>query len=395
MGLEARRLQNALVVVQVAAAASLLVGAGLLGRSFLGLISVPVGFEPHGVLTAQVPLPPARYRGPEDVGAFYDELLLRLRRLPGVQAVGGTWALPFSPDYASSSMLPEGGERAAAREISMAPVRGDYFAATGMTLIAGRDIGPQDGPETPPVAVVTRALADAFWPGQDPLGKRFESADPDDGEAITVVGVVADIKRRSLDEPAMIEAYLPHSQSPWARDLSIVVRTTEDPDALVPELRREVWSLDATLPVTRIATLSDRISDSVAAPRFRSVVLAALAAAATLLAAVGLYGVLSYVISERRRDIAVRFALGAGGRRIVAEVMARAIGLTAVGLLVGVFAAAAGARALRTFLFQVEPLDPATFAAACSLLVSVALLAAWLPACKAAAADPAAVLQSE
>jgi putative ABC transport system permease protein len=394
-GMRAGRLQSALVVVQVAAAALLAVGAALLGRSFHSLVTVATGFEPRGVFTAQVPLPPARYPGPADVAAFYETLMERLRRHPGVEAVGGTWALPFSADYASSMMLPEGGAADAARTVSLAPVRGDYFRAAGMTLVAGRAPGPEDARDTPSVAVVTRALAELFWPAEDPIGKRLVSADGDDGESMTVIGVVADVKRRALDEPDALEAYVPQSQAPWARDLSLVVRTSGDAAALAAALRQEVWALDRTLPITRASTLSERIRDSVAAPRFRSSILVVLATAATLLAAVGVYGVLSYAISERRRDTAVRFALGAGRGRIAREVVGRAARLTAVGLAFGLLGAAAGARTLRAFLFQVDPLDPLAFGGAAALLCLVTLAAAWLPARRAASADPAAVLKSE
>jgi ABC-type antimicrobial peptide transport system permease subunit len=175
-----------------------------------------------------------------------------------------------------------------------------------------------------------------------------------------------------------------------------VIRTSaEDPLSLVPELQRTVWSLDPTLPVSRVATLSERVSDSLSAPRFRTVVLAALAAAATLLAAIGLYGVLSFVVDERRREIAVRFALGARRGGILVGVLARALGLAGLGLVLGGLGAAAGARTLRAFLFQVEPLDPLTFVLVWALLGLVALLAAWVPAHRAAVADPATALQSE
>jgi putative ABC transport system permease protein len=393
-GRRSTRLQSSLVVTQVAAAVALLVGAGLLGRSFAGLLSVPVGFEPNGVLTAQVPLPPDRYGSPDDAGVFYDALMDRLRALPDVEAVGGSWALPFSPAYASSTMRPEGGGDSVL--VSLVPVRGDHFRALGMTLLAGRDFGAADGPDDPAVAVVARSLAERFWPGEDPIGKRFASADSDDGaEGITVIGVVADVQRLALDEPPSLDAYLPQTQATWGRDLYLAVRTSGDPMSLVPALRAEVGALDPSLPVTGVATLPDRIADSVAAPRFRSVILAALAVAATLLAAVGLYGVLSYVTQQRRREVAVRVALGAARGRITREVLARATGPVALGLLLGVAGAAAATRALGAFLFRVQPLDPLTFAAAPTLLGLVALLAAWLPARRAASADPAGLLQRE
>ncbi|MBW3555106.1 MAG: FtsX-like permease family protein, partial [Gemmatimonadetes bacterium] len=240
---------------------------------------------------------------------------------------------------------------------------------------------------------VNETLARLFWPDRDPLGERFEGSGPGGSGAITVVGVVADVKRRTLDEQTAPEAYLPHTQAFWNADLYLTVRTEADPAALGGALRRQVWEVDPTLPVTRVEPLTTRISGSIALPRVRTLVLVGLAVAAALIALVGIYGVLSFVVAEREREMAVRMALGAARERVLAQVLRRGLALAAAGVALGMASGAVATRALRSFLFGVEPLDGVTFAATALLLLAAAAAASWVPARRAAGVDPMRALR--
>ena len=391
------RLQGGLVVVQLALALVLLVGAGLLGHSLWRLMDVPTGFDTRPVLTAKLSLPESRYAEPAQVHAFYDALFDRLAALPGVTAVGGTWALPFGDDFGSSRKLPTDGVRSwdDAVAIALAPVRRDYFAALGMRLVQGSNFTGRETPDGPPVTIINETLARHHWPGQDPIGRQLRGRDAGD-VAFTVVGVVADAKRRALDAETEPEMYLPHGQAPWSGgELYVTVRTGGDPLALAPALREAVWALDPRLPVTNLAPLDDVVGESLAAPRFRTVVVATLAAIAGLLALVGVYGVLAFVVSMRTREMAVRVALGASRRQMLGGVLGRGLRLTGLGVLLGLAGALASSRVLGSMLYGVTPLDVPTYAGVCALLVAAALLACWVPARRAAAVDPMVALREE
>ena len=396
------RLQAALVVTQVALATVLLVGAGLLGHSLFRLLSVRPGFEGARVLTARVSPSPARFAEAAHIDAFYGGLIERLRALPGVEAAGGTWALPFShvpaswggPTFASSSYAPAGAaDPSAAATVVLAPVRGDYFRAMGMTLLGGRAFTAADGAAAPPVAVVNETLARRFWPGEPAVGRRLVKPDSPGSPALTVVGLVTDVKRLGLDAPVEPEAYLPHSQAVWSHSLFLTVRTAGEPAGLARALRREVWALDPDAAITAEAVLSDLVASSAAAPRLRTALLAVFGGAAGLLALIGVYGVLSFAVTRRLREMAVRLALGAARRRVLQEVLGRGLALVAAGLVLGGVGAAATTRALRSLLFEVAPLDPLTFAAVPAALLAAGVLACWAPARRAAAADPASALR--
>jgi len=395
------RLQTALVVVQVALATVLLVGAGVLVHSFHRLISVAPGFQGERVLTARVSPSSAAYPEAADIDRFYGELTERLSTLPGAEAVGATWALPFShvpaswggPTSASSTYAPaDGGDATEGTTVELEPVRADYFRAMGMPLRAGRGFTAADRSGAPPVAIVNETLARRFWPGRETVGRSMvKPGSPD--SSVTVVGVVADVKRTGLDQQAQPVAYLPHAQAVWSHSLFVTLRTAGDPEGLARTLREEVWELDPAAAVTGVAVLSDLVSGSVAGPRLRTAVLGALAGTAGGLALIGIYGVLSFTVARRTREIAVRLALGAGRRRVLEEVLARGLAPVALGLVLGGAGAVAATRALRSFLFEVAPLDPLTFAAVPAALLAAGALACWAPARRAAAADPASALR--
>lgn len=395
------RLQSGLVVAQVALATVLLVGAGVLAHSFYRLVSVAPGFQGERVLTARVSPSPAAYPEAADIDRFYGELTERLRALPGAEEVGATWALPFShvpaswggPTSASSTYAPaEGGDAAEGATVELEPVRGDYFRAMGMPRLAGRGFTAADRAGAPAVAVVNETLARRFWPGREAVGRRLvKPGSPD--SSVTVVGVVADVKRTGLDQQAQAVAYLPHAQAVWSHSLFVTVRSAGDPEGLARALRETVWALDPAAAVTGVAVLSDLVSGSMAGPRLRTAVLAALAGTAGGLALIGIYGVLAFTVARRTREMAVRLALGAGRRRVIEEVLVRGLAPVALGLILGGAGAAAATRALRSFLFEVAPLDPLTFAAVPAALLAAGALACWAPARRAAAADPASALR--
>jgi putative ABC transport system permease protein len=386
------RLHDALVVGQVALATVLLVGAGLLGSSLKRLLDQPVGFDSEGVLTLQLNLPRNRYPTAVEAGRFHDALLERLRAHPGVAAVGATWSLPFTPTYAGSTARAEDATDQEPVGVAVVPVRGDYFEAMGMQLVEGRMFGPEDRADAPPVAIISRSLADAFWPGVSPIGKRVA-----DDEPITVIGVAADVRSRSLDADPQLDMYLPHSQTAWAsHDLYFTLRARDgDPEALIATAREAVADLDPALPREGLMPLARRVSSSAAEPRSRSLLVGGFAAAAALLSAIGVYGVLAYRVAQRRPEVALRVALGASRRSVLGRVLARALALGSVGLSLGFAAASLGMPALGAFLFEVSPLEPGVYAAVATLVTAAAAAAGWLPARRAARVDPMSTLRGE
>jgi putative ABC transport system permease protein len=384
------RFHDGLVVGQVALATVLLVGAGLLGSSLGRLLDQPVGFEPDDVLTLQLNLPRGRYPTPAEAGQFHEALLERLSAHGEVAAVGAAWALPFTPTSAGSTARAEDAPDQEPVGVSIVPVRGDYFEAMGIPLLAGRVFRPEDRADASPVAIVSRSLADAFWPGSSPIGKRLL-----DDEGITVVGVAGDVRSRDLDEDPSLDLYLPHAQTSWAaNDLYFALRAASgEPETLAVLARAAVAELDATLPRDGTLLLSQRIRASAAAPRSRSLLVGGFAAAAALLSAIGVYGVLAYRVAQRRPEVALRVALGASRRAVLGSVLARAAALGGAGLTIGFTAAWLGMPALRAFLFEVSPLEPSVYGAVAALVASAVVAAGWLPARRAARIDPMSTLR--
>jgi putative ABC transport system permease protein len=390
------RTRDILVMSEVAIALVLLVGAGLMLRSFSALSHVDIGMEWKNLLTFSVSAPGGRAAGAPQRAAFYQQLLERLSALPGVTHAGAAVTLPIGGDQFSTQYLVDGQplpapgqEPSAGFQIASA----GYFESVGMRVIAGRGFREGDTAGAPPVIAVNETLARQAWPNADPVGRRIrmgrDAADP----WFTVVGVVTDIRHRGPAAPPRPELYYPLTQRSFG-SMDFVVRTTGDPLALVPAIRSEVLALAPNLPVARVATMEQHMARALAQPRFMSTLIAAFGALALALAVVGIYGVMSYAVTQRTREISIRMALGAGRSRVIRMVLSRAALIAGAGIIVGVAVASALSRVLAGLLFGVSATDAATFAGAAVGLLCIALLAAAVPAVRASRISGAGVLRS-
>jgi putative ABC transport system permease protein len=372
----------------------LLVGAGLLLRSSWRLQQVNPGFNPERVLKVRLSLPSSKYREGAQAAAFYQQLLERLRALPGVQAAGATSSVLLNKVHSSSGILIEGrpAPNGPLPELPMDSVSPGYFQVLDMPLVQGRQFNEQDKADGLPVAIVNETMARRFWPNEDPLGKRFNFGAG--GRWWTVVGVVRDSRRQGLDAPIRIESFLPHTQRPLSA-MEVVLRTTDNPLAMTRTVRSAVWSLDGELPVSEIQTVEEMLGARVAPRRFNLLLLGLFALVAMLLAAVGIYGVMSYSVTQRTHEIGIRMALGAGQSDVLKLVVGHGMVLTLLGVAVGLTAAVALTRLLTTLLFGVSATDPLTFGLIALLLLVVALLACWLPARRATKVDPMIALRCD
>lgn len=391
--------RNTLVVLEVASALVLLVGAGLLIKSFWQLQKVDPGFQTDNALTLKVSLPKRKYpQAPQQV-AFFRQLLEKVRALPGVQWAGATSLVPISPDDFVLSFEAEDQPPTPPGVISQsanyASVSADYFKAMGIPLLRGRLINERDTADAPHVAVINETLSQKIFPGQNPIGKRITFNDraknPDWYE---IVGVVGDVKHYGLDQATTMQIYEPFTQQTFA-SMSLVVSTANDPTALTTAIRNEVLSLDKEQPVANVVTLNELLASSVAQRQFSLLLLGVFAMIALLLAAVGIYGVLSYAVTQRTNEIGIRMALGAGERAILQLVVGQGLRLTLLGVTTGLVAAYALTRLMSTLLFEVSATDPLTFAVIAVLLVFIALLACWIPARRATKVDPLVALHSK
>jgi putative ABC transport system permease protein len=401
--LKGNRLRGVLVIAEVMLSTVLLAGGGLLVRSFIRLVDVHPGYDPANVITAQVGLPETRYGTPGRQSAFFEQLLQRVAAIPGVQAAGTTNLLPLLPGnmIVSFSIIgqPEPTDRDDFPRAGIRIVSAGYSEAMGLRLIAGRQLGVRDHAGTPPVVLVNESLARQFLGGPDKaIGTRVEMFGPD---PLEVVGVIGDVRHTGLDAEPQPEAYVLATQLPpdarFGRGgtTAVVVRTAGDPLQAVPFLRQAVLDVDREVPLDNVMTMEARLSASVAAPRFYALLLGVFALVALLLAAVGIYGVLSYNVSQRHREIGVRMALGASARDILTLVLGQGLVLTMVGAALGLAGAFATARFLRTLLFGIGQNDPITYAGISGLLVAVALVACWIPARRAIRVDPITALRYE
>jgi putative ABC transport system permease protein len=391
------RLRSALVVGEVALALLLLVGAGLLIRSFARLTSVDPGFKAVHLLSMNVELPGSRYQTAAQMIAFERQALERLQALPGVEHAGAVFGLPFGGMLISGDISVEG-QPAARAGASKLAVSDDYFQTMGMPLVTGRFFSDHDTETSPHVLIVSQSVAHRLWPHEDPIGRHLDPSGNTRDKWYTVVGVVGDVKQRSLDETRNPVIYTPYAQSPipfMMRDITFVVRTAPDPAALIAPARRAIDAVDPNLPVFDAATMSQLVSETVDEPRFNTVVLSAFAALALLLAVVGIYGVMSYATAQRTHEIGIRMALGAEREDVLKLVVGQGIRLTLAGVGIGLTGAFALTRLLAKFLYGVGPLDPATFAGAAVLITAVALLATYIPARRATKVDPMVALRYE
>jgi putative ABC transport system permease protein len=394
-----QRLRSIFVVVELAVALILLMGAGLLIKTFWNLRSVEPGFSTERLVTMRIELPEARYKEVDTQMRFRSQMLEDVKTLPGVQAALIS-ELPLSGDSLDHDFVIDGrphidpGDEPSLESRS---VMGDYFKTMKIPLLAGRDFDSRDfGENAPLVGIANAEMVRQYFPNEDPLGKRMRWVRNPKVEWITIVGVVGDVKHFGLDLPEEPGLYSPYSQAqPWKRWMTLVARTESDPGAMTQAIKRQIWKVDAQLPVTKVLTMEDVAATSFAARRFNMSLLALFAVLALVLAAVGIYGVMSYAVTQRTQEIGIRMALGAQTMDVMKLVLRNGLTLTLVGVVLGMGGAMALTRLMASLLFGVTPTDKLTFFAVSSVLIFVALLACFLPARRATRVDPLEALRYE
>jgi predicted permease len=392
-----RRVRNAFVVAEIALSLVLLVGAGVLLRSFTRLQRVDPGFDTRNVLTMRLSLPREQYKN-DAVGVFFDEVSRRLAAAPGVRAAGATTQFP--PGNVFSTQIAIDGESRTGDQlptVDITNVAGDYFASLGYTLKAGRFLARTDDDKAPLAAVITEAAARRFFSGASALGRRIALGDRTPPRWVEIVGVVGDVRNHGLAEAAAAEVFVPVRQqlAGWNNQLFLTIRTTSDPLAMMPAVRRVIATLDPQQPVYVIRTLDDAFSEAVSQRRAAMLLITIFAGVALVLAAVGIYGLMSYMVNERTHEIGIRMALGAAGGDVLSLVVRQTIRLVVVGAVLGLAGAVAMGRALTSLVFEVKPSDPTTLAGVTLLLIAVALAATLVPAVRATRVTPLVALRRE
>jgi putative ABC transport system permease protein len=385
-GARQQRLRSLLAIFEIALALVLLAGGGLLFKSFLRLRQVDPGFKPEHVLTLELSLPKAKYSGKQAVINFFDRTFQRIGALPGVGSVGAISDIPFGGSHTNSSFtidgqppVPSGQEP----EANMNVVGSSYFKTMSIPLRQGREFTGDDALNAPGVAVVNEALAQRYLPGESPLGKRIILGQGN----YEIVGVVGDVKQERLSRPSSPEIYLHYLQFP-TRGMNLVVRTGDDPQALIGSIRGALREIDPNQPIYSVRTMEERLSRSVTSQRFSALLLGVFAGAALLLAGVGIYGVVAYSVTERTHELGIRIALGAQPRDIFRLVVGQGLILILIGVGIGLAAAFALTRLMSGLLYGISPTDPTTFITISLLLAAVALLASYIPARRATKVDP-------
>jgi putative ABC transport system permease protein len=398
-GGRSRLLRNGLVAGEVALALALLIAAGLLLRSFARLQAVGPGFEPHGVMTAVLSLPDVKYPDEARQAQFYEQLLERVSALPGVEHAATVYPLPLSGDNFVLQFTVAGRPKPAPTEVPRADVIAigpDYFHAMSIPLLAGRAFTGQDRIGSQQVLIVNRAMANKIWPGENPLGKRitFDDDAKPTAKWLTVVGVVGDVRAAALRKEPEAQAYWPQLQRPVSQ-VALVLRTSQPPARLVEPVRRVVLALDRDLPLDRVQTLDAVVAGSLSTNRVKTVLIAFFGALALVLAGAGIYGLVSYTVSQRTHEIGIRVALGAGRGEVLGMVIRQGMTLVAAGLGLGLALSWVAGRLVADQLFEVSATDPLTYAGVPLALAAVALAANWLPARRATQVDPLEALRSE
>jgi predicted permease len=390
-GTRRNRLRNGLVIAEVALALVLLSGAALLIKSFAKLQNVNPGFNPRNALTFEISLPKIQYADDPSIVRFNKEAQRRIATLPGVQSAGFSTILPLAGTNSDWSFAIQGrpsNDNSPSPDEEKRQVSPDYFRALQTPLIKGRLFGNADTADAPPVIIVNQAFAKKFWPNEDALGKRITFDNPKKNPKwITIVGVVGDIRHFGLDIDPKPEMYVPFAQEPYFTTI-YVVRSSQDPRGLLPAIRREIQAIDPAVPPANVRTFDDVIADSVAPRRLSVVLLGVFAAVAVLLATVGIYGVISYLVVQRTHEMGVRMALGAQRGDVLRLVVGHALKLVGIGTVVGLVLAFLSTRALSALLYSVGAFDPTTFIFVTIALATVALLASYIPALRATRADP-------
>jgi putative ABC transport system permease protein len=387
------------VIGEVAVALVLLTGAGLLVRSLDRLLGVNPGFDPNGLVTLELQTYGLRYDSAAQVRRFYAAALERVKGVPGVAEVAAVSQLPLSGDFDTWGIHLESRPSAnpaldpSAFRFAVSP---GYLRTMGIPLLRGRDLTPEDGTGAPPVVLINQAMAARVFPGEEPLGQRIQVGGSD-GPWRTIVGIVGDVRHQGLDAGEELQFYLPTTQTPWADDrLMLVVRSAgPDPASLVSAIRQAIREVDPTIPIATVATMDEHIRTTAATRLFARGIFQVFAGVALLLAALGLYGVLAGSVTERTGEIGIRTALGAQRHRILGLVLNDALRLTAFGLGIGLAGALLLSRLLESLLFGVGPTDPVTLAAVTIVLLGVALVAASVPAWRAARVEPVVALRGD
>jgi predicted permease len=391
-------LRKLLVISEIALSVILLIGAGLLIRSFARVQQVRAGFNPDNVLTLELTMTGRRYDAPGAVGEAYRLLDERLEHLPGVKAAGAVTSLPLSQMFAWGPIVVEGRVPAAGENFLNADQRvaaGHYFEAMSIPLVAGRFFSEHDTATNPRVALIDDYMAQELWPGQNAVGKRFRFADVGAGQDwVTVVGVVGRVKQYTLDSDSRMALYVSHIQFP-SRDMNVVLRAAEVDAGLASSVREVVRNIDRDLPIYHLRTMEQRVRESLGRRRFSMVLLGLFAGFALLLATIGIYGVVSYLVTQGTREMGIRLALGASETRILTLVMRQGMLLALAGIMAGLTGGLVLARIMHGMLFGISAGDPATYIAVCSSLGLIALVASYIPACRAARVDPTVSLRWE
>lgn len=390
--------RNALVVAEIAMALAVLVGAGLLVKSFLRVQEVNPGFNPRGLLTMQLSLPDFKYKDAPQRVNFYKQLIENVRSLPGVQTAGAVSVLPLSGGGSSGSFriegrqVPQGQSAPHGARWAATP---DYFKTMGIPIIRGRYFEDRDTADGPQVAIIDDALAQKYWPGEDPIGKRMTfQGGPNNPIWREIVGIVGHVKHTDLEGESRAQYYLPHQQIPQP-GMTLVIRTTADPNSLAGAVRGTIKALDTDLPVFRVRTMDQFVADSMAQRRFAMLLIGIFAGLALLLAAIGLYGVMAYSVTQRTHELGLRMALGAQRSDVLKLVVRQGMLLAGIGLGIGVICALLLSRLMKTLLYNVSATDPLIFVAIAAMLAAVALIACFFPAQRATKVDPMVALRYE
>ena len=387
----ARRLRSALVIAEVALAVVLVIGAGLMTRSFMQLMKVDPGFRPDHLLAVNFTI--STTRRPKNWQQYYHDVIEKARTVPGVISAGATKDAPLRGNGERDNFTPPGyvaktGEDPPSTRIMH--ISDAYFQTIGARMVAGREFAPTDRADGPPVILVNEAFAKHWFPGENPVGKSVGIYPA----SAQIIGVVADIRQNALDEPARETIYEDNMINGRVK-VALIARTAGEPIAMARKLREAVWSVDKEQPITSIETFDDVVSASMARPRLLTVLLGSFGVLGLILGALGIYGVLAYLVNERQREIGVRIALGAPASSVLWMFVGRGLALTATGLVIGLAGAVVLTRFIAGVLFGVKPTDPLTFVGVAAVLIGVAALASWLPARRAARLDPVVALRSD
>ncbi len=401
-----QRLRSALVVGEVALALVLLIGAGLMIQSLSELQRVDKGFVAERVLTARVSLPISEYTDKEEAWSFYDRLHERLAALPGVEAVSLSNIVPLQGNSWEQIIVPEGVpfDQEHWESVLFHMVKPGHFETLGIELVRGRAFTEADREGSGLVCVIDETMAARFWPGEDPIGKRVafeitEESDFDNPDPIyrTVIGVVRNVRHYELENPSRVQVYVPFNQSgrAWSTDMFVLVKTRDDPLQLTGLVREEVTALHPDVPLHAVRTMEEYVGEAMAGTRSTGTLLGLFSALALILSGIGIFGVMSFSVVQRVREIGIRMALGADSSAVLRMVSRHGLFLAAIGTGLGLAAALALTRLLSGLLYEVDPVEPATYVAFSAFLLSVAVLASYLPARRATRVDPAVVLREE